>query len=98
MNNIRSFVKYCSQVRAASEVSVVLLKIYYSVCLDPYVVGTVDVVVIVGHGQPRTAHCTRGAVKETTTCCTCTQAQTHTITTLDVCIYSSHHTLYNKYT
>lgn len=35
-----------------------LLEIHHCVCLDGDVVGTVYVVVVVGNGEGRTAHCT----------------------------------------
>ena len=47
----------------------ILLEVHHFVCLHHDVVGTVDVVVVVGHGEGWTAHCTHGAVEEASACC-----------------------------
>lgn len=46
----------------------ILLEVHHFVCLHHDVVGTVDVVEVVGHGERWTAHCTHGAVEEASAC------------------------------
>lgn len=48
-------------------------------------VGTVDVVVVVGHGECWAAYCTHSVVEETTTCCREREGERERHTHTEVC-------------